>query len=519
MSLTPGDVVDGKYQIVRLLGEGGMGAVYEGLNVRIHRRVAIKVLHGTVAHNAEAVERFEREAQAAGRIGSSHIVEVLDLGDLPGGDRYMVMEFLDGQSLADRVKAQGKLSAAEIYPIAVQLLEGLAAAHAAGIVHRDLKPDNVYLINSKRDGQRDFVKILDFGISKFNALGGEFSMTRTGAVMGTPYYMSPEQAKGARELDQRTDLYAVGVILYECSSGRVPFQAHTFNELLFKIVLEEPPPLQELQTNLDDGFIALVSKAMARDVSQRYQTASEFQQALHNWAQGAGLGDGGLSRHTLPLGAARPAPPAAGPPAAPTAVTSPTAPGWSATPTQGTESLAQAKGKRTPLILGGLVASAVLLGGGIWAFGGGALSNDAETDLASQAEEERLSAERSEKERQASLDEKATAERAREAAEKAQAEPQPAEPALPAAPAEPVAEPAAEPAQPSAGLAASSAAPSQVVSPKKTPTTTSVTSAKSTPTPTKSPTTTPTAQPAPTKPSGQTDRATTSTGRTIRSTL
>src|SRR5690606_34286268 len=134
--MNPGDTIDGKYQIVRLLGEGGMGAVYEGLNVRIHRRVAIKVLHGSVAANAEAVERFEREAQAAGRIGSSHIVEVLDLGDFPNGDRYMVMEFLEGQSLADRVKARGRLSAAEIYPIAVQLLEGLAAAHAAGIVHR-----------------------------------------------------------------------------------------------------------------------------------------------------------------------------------------------------------------------------------------------------------------------------------------------------------------------------------------------------------------------------------------------
>lgn len=338
MSLNPGDVIDGKYQIVRLLGEGGMGAVYEGLNVRIHRRVAIKVLHGRVASSPEAVERFEREAQAAGRIGSSHIVEVLDLGDLPSGDRYMVMEFLEGQSLADRVQALGKLTPEEIYPVAVQLLEGLAAAHAAGIVHRDLKPDNVYLVTSKRDGEKDFVKILDFGISKFNTLGGEFSMTRTGAVMGTPYYMSPEQAKGARELDQRADLYAVGVILYECSSGRVPFQAQTFNELLFKIVLEEPPPLRDLQQNLDEDFIAVVSKAMAREASERYQSAAEFQSALHGWAQGKGLGKGGVTGHTLPFGAARPAPPAASPPAiatppgasveqAPTA----TAPGWSNT--------------------------------------------------------------------------------------------------------------------------------------------------------------------------------------------
>ncbi|NLE85182.1 MAG: protein kinase [Myxococcales bacterium] len=397
MTLVPGDVLDGKYQIVRLLGTGGMGAVYEGLNVRIHRRVAIKVLHGNVAGNAEAVERFEREAQAAGRIGSSHIVEVLDLGDLPSGDRYMVMEYLEGQSLAERVRARGKLPPQEIYPIAVQLLEGLAAAHAAGIVHRDLKPDNVYLITSKRDGGTDFVKILDFGISKFNTLGGEFSMTRTGAVMGTPYYMSPEQAKGARALDQRADLYAVGVILYECSSGRVPFQAQTFNELLFKIVLEEPPPLRELQAGLDEGFIALVAKAMARDVEHRYQSAAEFQKALHGWAQGAGLGDGGVTGHTLPLGAARPAPPAATPPAVATpgaaspagasfpaggTLTAPpaaaagmstsdgptpaTAPGWARTEGNGDPTVPPARrgGSHAPwLVAGGL--GVALIGGGV----------------------------------------------------------------------------------------------------------------------------------------------------------
>src|SRR5690606_20728223 len=245
-------------------------------------------------------------------------------------------------------RARGKLPPQEIYPIAVQLLEGLAAAHAAGIVHRDLKPDNVYLVTSKRDGQHDFVKILDFGISKFNTLGGEFSMTRTGAVMGTPYYMSPEQAKGARELDQRADLYAVGVILYECCSGRVPFQAQTFNELLFKIVLEDPPALRQLRADLDEGFIAVVAKAMARDVGARYQTAAEFQQGLHDWALGAGAGDGAVAGHTLPLGAARPPPlapaaPTGSPPEAPEARAA-TSPGWSNTQ----DSAASASRKRIP---------------------------------------------------------------------------------------------------------------------------------------------------------------------------
>ena len=289
MSLSTGDVIDGKYRIVRLIGEGGMGAVYEAENMRIHRKVAIKVLHAGVAQTGEAVSRFEREAQAAGRIGSEHIVEVLDLGNLPSGDRYMVMEFMDGDSLSGRISARGRLTPGEIYPILHQLLEALAAAHGAGIIHRDLKPDNVYLLKS-RGGKSDFVKLLDFGISKFNQLSGDsgFSMTRTGAVMGTPYYMAPEQAKGSRELDHRVDLYAVGVILYECVTGEVPFNADTFNELLFKIVLEQARPVQQSVPNLDPSFAAIVNKSMAREPAQRFQSAREFQHALEQWAAGAG---------------------------------------------------------------------------------------------------------------------------------------------------------------------------------------------------------------------------------------
>ena len=287
--LSTGEIIDGKYRTIRLIGEGGMGAVYEAENVRIHRKVAIKVLHSGVAESGEAVQRFEREAQAAGRIGSEHIVEVLDLGNLPSGDRYMVMEFMDGDSLSSRIKNKGRLSPAEIYPIAHQLLAALAAAHGAGIVHRDLKPDNVYLLRS-RSGVADFVKLLDFGISKFNQLSGDsgFSMTRTGAVMGTPYYMAPEQAKGAKDMDHRVDLYAAGVILYESVTGEVPFNADTFNELLFKIVLEEPRPIQQLVPQVDPNFAALINKAMAREPSARFQSAQEFQLALEHWANNAG---------------------------------------------------------------------------------------------------------------------------------------------------------------------------------------------------------------------------------------
>ncbi len=287
MGLEIGDVIDGKYKILRLLGEGGMGAVFEGENTRIHRRVAIKVLHGDVAGNDEAVTRFEREAQAAGRIGSEHIVEVLDLGDLPGGERYMVMEFLQGEALNDRI-AKGRMAPRDIGALMVDMLEGLKAAHAAQIVHRDLKPDNVFLLSNK-SGKKDFVKIVDFGISKFNALGSEFSMTRTGAVMGTPYYMAPEQAKGGSSVDHRVDIYAVGVILYQAVVGKVPFDAETFNELLFKIVLETPPPLADLVEGVDPDYVVLVNKAMAREPSDRFQTAEEFQSALQAWLGGRGV--------------------------------------------------------------------------------------------------------------------------------------------------------------------------------------------------------------------------------------
>jgi serine/threonine-protein kinase len=297
MGLESGQVIDGKYRIVRLLGEGGMGAVYEGENVRIHRRVAIKVLHAGVAGNADAVQRFEREAQAAGRIGSDHIVEVLDLGNLPEGDRYMVMEYLDGESLSHRIQKRGRLEPNEAAPLLLQLLDGLVAAHGAGIIHRDLKPDNVFLLRSRK-GQGDFVKILDFGISKFNSLNADsgMSMTRTGAVMGTPFYMSPEQAKGSKQMDHRSDLYSAGVILYESVTGQVPFNADTFNELLFKIVLETAAPPERHAPGLDPTFSAIVQKAMGREPNDRFQSAAEFAAVLEGWiaAQGLETGKPGL---------------------------------------------------------------------------------------------------------------------------------------------------------------------------------------------------------------------------------
>jgi serine/threonine-protein kinase len=285
MSLEIGQIIEGKYRIVRLIGEGGMGAVYEGENVRIKRRVAIKVLHAATATNAEAVQRFEREAQAAGRIGSDHILEVLDLGTLPNNDRFMVMEFLDGEPLSARIQRRVRLNPRELVPLMRQVLAGLSAAHSAGIIHRDLKPDNIFILKEKA-GQADYVKIIDFGISKFQHMSGDvMNMTRTGTVMGTPYYMSPEQANGSREADARSDLYAVGVIMYEAVTGQVPFDAKSFNELLFKIVMSTPPSPLTIVPDLDPAFASLVSKGMARDVENRFQTAAQYTEAIENWAR------------------------------------------------------------------------------------------------------------------------------------------------------------------------------------------------------------------------------------------
>jgi eukaryotic-like serine/threonine-protein kinase len=198
MSIEPGQIIDNKYRVVRRIGEGGMGTVYEGENSRIGRRVAIKVLHAQVAALPEFVERFEREARAAARIGSPYVCDVLDLGDLPSGDRYIVMEYLDGLSFEDRIADGGKLTCAQLAPIAFELLEGLGTMHAARVIHRDLKPANVFLTRIP-NGRGEMVKILDFGVAKLLPMGGEVgTMTQTGTrvapVMSTVVRTSMRRA-------------------------------------------------------------------------------------------------------------------------------------------------------------------------------------------------------------------------------------------------------------------------------------------------------------------------------------
>jgi len=284
--LEVGQIIDGKYRVEGLLGQGGMGAVYAGLHLHIDSRVAIKVLLPEVTQSPEGNARFEREVRATGRIGNEHILRVYDVGTLPDGSRYMVSEFLEGETMAGRLK-HGALSARAAAELTVQLLDGLAAAHAAGIVHRDLKPDNIFLLPQKR-GQQDFLKIIDFGVSKFQTEDPQsMSMTTTGAVIGTPYYLSPEQARGQKDIDARSDLYTVGVIMYQAVAGQVPVRADSFNELLFKIALQPPPPLTHDVPGVDPAFSALTAKAMAKEREARFQSANEMREALEAWLGGS----------------------------------------------------------------------------------------------------------------------------------------------------------------------------------------------------------------------------------------
>ena len=277
--IEPGQVIDGKYRIVRELGAGGMGAVYEGENVRIGRRVAIKVLHAEAAHAPDLRRRFEREARVAAKIGSPNICDVLDLGDLPSGHAYLVMEYLEGEGLDSLLTRVERLPAKEIAPIVVQLLDGLSAMHGANIVHRDLKPANVFLTDS---GGRELVKILDFGISKFQAQTEDLQKTETGALLGTPLYMSPEQSRGL-ELDGRSDIYSVGVILYRALSGGHCFDADNLPQLLFKTALEAPIPLEPRVDGVDRSFVPIVEKALEKDPANRYASAREFRDAIADW--------------------------------------------------------------------------------------------------------------------------------------------------------------------------------------------------------------------------------------------
>jgi serine/threonine-protein kinase len=265
-----GTVLAGRYRIERLLGSGGMGSVYRAEHVLMRKACAVKVLHREMTQVKEVVARFEREAVAAARIEHPNVATATDFGQLENGSFYLVLEFIEGQSLGQLIAETGPLKEERALLIARQIADALAAAHAAGIVHRDLKPDNVMLVS--KEGASDFVKVLDFGIAKVKIEEpgpNEQALTRLNTVMGTPEYMSPEQARG-EPVDHRADLYTVGVILYEMLSGRSPFRHEEFVVVLTKKLTEDAPPLP---AHVSARTRELVSALLERTPDARPQTA------------------------------------------------------------------------------------------------------------------------------------------------------------------------------------------------------------------------------------------------------
>src|SRR5882724_9002270 len=273
----------GNYQIKAKLGEGGMGTVYLGEHPLIGKRVAVKVLLEELSSKEDIVSRFFNEAKAVNDIGHSNIVDIVDFGktknDYGQDIVYFIMEFLDGESLAARLRRTG-LTFKETMHVMAQSCSALSASHAKGIVHRDLKPENLYLC--PRGGDKNFVKLLDFGIAKLTGDGGQSHKTRTGLVIGTPAYMSPEQCEGKGLIDLRSDVYSLGIMMYELLTGRVPFPGEGFGEILVAHLTKQPEPPSTINPDVTPQLEAIVMHSIEKDRNLRFQNMNEFLQAVEN---------------------------------------------------------------------------------------------------------------------------------------------------------------------------------------------------------------------------------------------
>jgi serine/threonine-protein kinase len=281
--VAPGDILAGKYRVDRVLGAGGMGVVVAAHHMQLDDKVAIKFLLPEALQNPEAVARFDREARAAVKIRSEHVARVIDVGKLDNGSPYMVMEYLDGGDLEHLLQRRGRLPIDEAVDFVLQACEAIAEAHAMGIVHRDLKPANLFCIR-RPDGALS-VKVLDFGISKLTGPGGSMGMTSTQTVIGSPLYMSPEQMESSKGVDPRSDIWAIGVILYELVTGQVPFQGEAITELVLRIVTMPPPPIREvLRPDVPPGLERVIKRCLEKDRNSRFSNVAELALALIEFA-------------------------------------------------------------------------------------------------------------------------------------------------------------------------------------------------------------------------------------------
>jgi len=270
-----GETIDERYRVESLLGEGGMGLVYRVTHTRLNKPLAIKVLRLENTHDEEVLARFRREAESASAIGNQHIVDINDFGVLRDGSTYFVMECLEGMDLIEAMDLAKRMPEGRALRIATQICKALSAAHDAGIIHRDLKPENVFL--TSREGISDFVKVLDFGIAK--VANGPTRLTRKGEVLGTPHYMSPEQCEG-EDVDHRTDIYALGVLLYEMLTGHVPHDADTMMGILTKHLYEDPIPPKIRVPQVSAELEQVILRCLEKRPERRYQTMRELEADL-----------------------------------------------------------------------------------------------------------------------------------------------------------------------------------------------------------------------------------------------
>jgi len=294
-----GEIFLDRLKVIRHIGGGGMGAVYEVEHLRTGHMRALKIVRPEYSAQPRYMQRLLREAKVAATLKTPHVAETLDAGMLEDGSAYVLMELLHGRPLIALLEERRQLEPDEVVWIASEICHGLEVAHAAGIVHRDLKPENIFLVPSGEDGA--LVKILDFGISQFPASLAEAPdrLTREGTILGTPFYMSPEQTAG-RKMDARTDLYALGVVMYEALSGSLPFDAPTIGELFLRIASGEYMPLGQRSPELDPNLVAVVQRAMHRTPDERYGSAAELREALRSFL---GRGPAAPGRATLRLNA------------------------------------------------------------------------------------------------------------------------------------------------------------------------------------------------------------------------